>query len=140
MKDIRMKAFHRGIRQIFNVTGFMGYGDQAKVYADITSFKRDIAEIMLFTGKIDMNDEPVYEDFIVSYQIGKKELVVGFIEFEDACFKLKYEVRIRSEKKGGEDRFETRELLKWDSKKIKVLGNKYQNGVMLQANLISEEI
>ena len=137
MAAIKLKAYHREQRKIFYVTGFMGIGNEMKVFTPEGSTPGKDVDLLLCSLRKDQSGMDIYDQDIVSYILkeqGKKgsgRIVIGWIDFKDGAFIFSYDEPI----KDAEDKivnFEMRTYRDWDSTKMKVLGNKSKDGSLLQ--------
>lgn len=134
MKRLRIKAYHTEQKRMFFVNGIVGLIDgQLQVITKEATFSADKAEILLGSGRKDGSNQEIFDQDIVGYTLeekGKKpELIIGWIQFEDGCFKLCYEREVY--KAEAFVKFEMIKLYKWDAKECKVVGDRFKDGQLL---------
>jgi len=136
MAKIKLKAYHRDQRRIMYVTGFMGVGNDMKVFTPEGSMPGKDVDLLLCSLRKDQNGAEIYDQDIVSYILTGKDkkqqkIVIGWIDFKDGCFMFTHEELIK-DSEGKTVNAKAIELREWDASKMKVLGNKSTHGVLLQ--------
>lgn len=126
---LRLRAYHLDQKRVFQLTGVYGLDGEAMVQTNETTIAARQVVFILPSGKYDKNRIEIYDQDIITYIVQDKkkgqDILIGWIEFEDGCFKFCYYEKKEDKEKGVE--FITRKLLQWDSSKTKILGTKFIN-------------
>ncbi len=134
---VKLKAYHRIQKRVTFVTGFMGVGNEMKVFTSEGSMPGKDVDLLLCSLRKDQSETEIYDQDVVSYILEEQNkektqrIVIGWVEFTDGCFLFCYEELI----KDADNKVinaEMKKLKEWDCTKMKVLGNKSTHGNLLQ--------
>jgi hypothetical protein len=131
MKDLRMRAWHRKYRKMFDVVGVTGIGDAAaRVMAPDTQYPLTEVDIMHSIGQVDTKNERIYEGQILEFILredGKEAVMMrGRVVFLKGCFRLMYDRPINANK------VETVALLDPDWREMRIVANIYEPNLDLK--------
>ena len=131
MKDLRMRAWHRKYRKMYDVVGVMNIGDSAaRVYTPDSNYPMTEVDMLHCIGQTDTKNERIYEGQILEFILredGREPAATrGWVVFDKGCFRLIYGRVINANK------IEPTEVPNPNWKEMRIVANIYEPNLDLK--------